>query len=57
MQSFNLKELREAHGLTQEGAAKSFGVSLSTWQRHELSGSIPRLWELAVIGFMSTKGI
>jgi len=36
-----LRELREAHGLTQEQAAARVGVNLRQWQRWEAGDSMP----------------
>lgn len=52
---FDLKQFRKTNGLKQNVAAEEFGVDVKTWGRYERSGKAPRLWTLAIDGWLARK--
>lgn len=54
---YNLQQFRTNNGLSQEKAAKIFGIGVRTWGRRETRGKVPALWSFAIAGWLYDKQI
>lgn len=52
---YDLKAFRINNGLSQADAAKEFDIGQTTWSRRERMGKVPKLWTLAIDGWLENQ--